>query len=73
MKIIFSLIALVFFLSTIAFGQTKEITETDFVKVEQNAERLLKTSSYRLTVSMEYFEDRDKAGQISRSFLKVLE
>lgn len=56
--------------SAVSFGQVKEISEANFSTVQAKAESLLNASSYRLTVSMEYFVDRDKPGSISRTFLK---
>ncbi len=51
-------------------GQGKEISAVDFRQVEQNAERLLENLAYRLTESIEYFENKDGQGVITRAFLK---
>ncbi len=68
-----AVIYLCLILSAVVFAQRKEIQASELQKLEKNAESLLRTSSYRLSLSMEYFDDRDKPGIITRSFLREVQ
>src|SRR5258708_29942368 len=67
------IISAVFVLVSASLAQSKEIQANELQNLEKNAENLLKTNSHRLTVSMEYFNDRDKPGLITRSYLNEVQ
>lgn len=70
MKLAVLSLSLVTIFSLEAAAQKNDISASKFLAVEQTAQTILETSSYRMTRVNEYFEDRDRPGTVVETLLK---